>query len=219
MFITLEGGEGSGKTTQIVSLAGLLAERGMRCLLTREPGGTALGKKIRSVLLRPENAGMTPEAELLLYLADRAEHVHTVIRPALAAGQVVLCDRFFDATVVYQGFARGLSPERIWRLHELLFDGLKPDLTLLLDLPPEEGLARARRQLEKGGRALAESRFEEETMAFHQRVRDGYLALAEREPERFRVIAAGRAEPDVQRSIRAVVEPRLSGKGSRPEPR
>ncbi len=209
MFITLEGGEGSGKTTQIVDLAQRLTERGRKCLLTREPGGTALGKKIRSVLLAPESAGMTPEAELLLYMADRAEHVHAVIRPALAAGQVVLCDRFFDATVVYQGFARGVGPERILRLHEVVFDGLKPDLTLVLDLPPEVGLARARRQLATGGRTVAESRFEEEALGFHQRVRDGYLALARREPERFRVISADQAPREVQRDILAAVEPFL----------
>lgn len=210
MFITLEGGEGSGKTTQIVNLAKRLTERGRRCLLTREPGGTALGKKIRSVLLAPESAGMTPEAELLLYMADRAEHVHAVIRPALAAGQVVLCDRFFDATVVYQGFARGVAPERILRLHDVVFDGLKPDLTLVLDLLPEEGLTRARRQLATGGRTVSESRFEEEALAFHQRVRDGYLALARREPERFRVISADQTPHEVQRDILAAVEPFLT---------
>ena len=210
MFITFEGGEGSGKTTQIVRLAGLLAERGRKWLLTREPGGTELGKKIRSVLLAPESAGMTPEAELLLYMADRAEHVHAVIRPALAAGRSVLCDRFFDATVVYQGFARGLDPERILQLHAVVFDGLRPDLTLLLDLPPEEGLARAHRQLAAGGRSTAESRFEEEALAFHRRVRDGYLALAQREPARFRVIDAGRSPQDVQNDILAAVAPLLA---------
>ncbi len=209
MFITLEGGEGTGKTTQIVDLAHRLTELGWKCLLTREPGGTALGKKIRSVLLAPDSAGMTPEAELLLYMADRAEHVHAVIRPALAAGQVVLCDRFFDATVVYQGFARGVGPERILQLHEVVFDGLKPDLTLVLDLPPEEGLTRARRQLAGGGRIAAESRFEEEALAFHHRVREGYLTLARREPERFRVIAADRTRQEVQREILAEVEPFL----------
>lgn len=206
MFISLEGGEGAGKTTQIVGLAGVLAERGLKCILTREPGGTDLGKKIRALLLNPENAGMAPETELLLYMADRAEHVSAVIRPALADGRTVLCDRFFDATLVYQGAARGLSPEWTAQLHAMVFAGLKPDLTLLLDLPPEVGLARARRQLEKGARPVRESRFEEETFAFHQRVREGYLELARRQPERFRVIDAAQDEARVRQEIRGAVE-------------
>lgn len=154
MFITLEGGEGAGKTTQVVHLAGFLARQGVKSILTREPGGTVLGKQIRSLLLNPDHTGMAAETELLLYMADRAEHVHTIIRPALAAGTTVLCDRFFDATLVYQGVARGLAAEWIGQLHDLVFDGLRPDLTLLLDLPPEVGLARARRQLEKGDRQI-----------------------------------------------------------------
>jgi dTMP kinase len=213
LFITFEGGEGAGKTTQIVHLAGCLAERGIKSILTREPGGTAVGKRIRAVLLDPDHAGMAPETELLLYMADRAEHIQTVIRPALADGVSVLCDRFFDATVVYQGAARGLKPEWIGRLHELLFAGLKPDLTLLLDLPPEDGLARARRQLEQGVRSSGEGRFEAESLDFHQRVRAGYLALARQEPERFRVIDAGRDEDRVRGDIRAAVELFLSRRG------
>jgi dTMP kinase len=205
MFITLEGGEGAGKTTQIAHLAGWLAERGVPCIRTREPGGTLLGGAIRAVLLNPENAGMAPATELLLYLADRSEHLHQVIRPALAAGRTVLCDRFFDATIVYQGFARGLAADWILRLHELVFADVTPDLTLLLDLPAEVGLARARRQLEKGGRATAESRFEDEALAFHQRVREGYLQLARQAPVRFRVIDAARDESRVKEDIRSVV--------------
>jgi dTMP kinase len=206
MFITLEGGEGAGKTTQIVYLASALAARGLKCILTREPGGTDLGKKIRALLLHPENAGMAPETELLLYMADRAEHISTVIRPALAEGKAVLCDRFFDATVVYQGAARGLDMEWAMRLHEMVFPGLAPDLTLLLDLPPEAGLVRARRQLEKGGRAAQESRFENEPLAFHRRVRAAYLELAAREPGRFRLIDASRDEDQVRKDIRVAVE-------------
>jgi dTMP kinase len=206
MFITLEGGEGAGKTTQVVHLAGFLARQGVKSILTREPGGTVLGKQIRSLLLNPDHTGMAAETELLLYMADRAEHVHTIIRPALAAGTTVLCDRFFDATLVYQGVARGLAAEWIGQLHDLVFDGLRPDLTLLLDLPPEVGLARARRQLEKGVRSKRESRFEDETLVFHQRVREGYLALAHQEPGRFRVIDAGQDEPRVWKDIQAAVE-------------
>jgi dTMP kinase len=206
MFITLEGGEGAGKTTQIAHLAGWLAERGVTCTRTREPGGTLLGRAIRAVLLNPENAGMAPATELLLYMADRSEHIHQVIAPALSAGRAVLCDRFFDATVVYQGFARGLAADLILRLHEIVFADVTPDLTLLLDLPAEVGLARARRQLEKGGRPTAESRFEDEALAFHQRVREGYLQLARKAPERFCVIDAARDESQVREDIRTVVE-------------
>mgnify|MGYP001766925426 CR=1 FL=1 len=216
LFITLEGGEGAGKTTQIVHLAGYLAGCGIKSILTREPGGTAIGKRIRSVLLDPEHAGMAPETELLLYMADRAEHVQTVIRPALDAGTSVLCDRFFDATIVYQGAARGLTAEWVGRLHALVFAGLKPDLTLLLDLPPEAGLARARHQLERGGRVRGESRFEAEALAFHQRVRMGYLALADREPERFRVIDASRDEDRVRTDLLAAVEAFLCQRGDTP---
>jgi dTMP kinase len=210
MFITLEGGEGAGKTTQIIHLAGILSEYGVQCILTREPGGTDLGKKIRALLLHPENTGMAPETELLLYMADRAEHINTVIQPALAAGKAVLCDRFFDATLVYQGAARGLDLEWASRLHALVFSGLTPDLTLLLDLPPEVGLSRARRQLEKGGRSAQESRFENEDIDFHQRVREGYLDLAHREPKRFRLIDAAQDEAQVRKNIQRAVELFLS---------
>jgi dTMP kinase len=205
MFITLEGIEGAGKTTQIVNLATHFAERGSQCLLTREPGGTDLGKKIRGLLLNPEHAAMAAMTELLLYFADRAEHIHSVILPALKAGRIVLCDRFFDATRVYQGAARGLPADTITRLHALLFSDLRPDLTLLLDLPPQVGLERARRQLAKGGRPASESRFEEEAMAFHHRVREGYLRLAEQEAGRFRVIDAARDEEPVRSEILAAV--------------
>jgi dTMP kinase len=212
-FITFEGGEGAGKTTQIARLAGYLEERGVTPVLTREPGGTAIGRRIRAILLDPGHAGMAPETELLLYMADRAEHVQTVIRPALAAGAGVLCDRFFDATVVYQGAARGLSAEWVLRLHELALGDLTPDLTLLLDLPVEDGLARARAQLDQGGRADSESRFEAESLEFHRRVRAGYLALAQQAPGRFRVIDAARDEDRVRQDIRTAVEEFLLRRG------
>lgn len=206
MLITLEGGEGAGKTTQILHLAEWFQRRGTNCLLTREPGGTPLGKSIRALLLNPENQGMAPETELMLYMADRAEHVHHVISPALAAGRTVLCDRFFDATLVYQGFARGLPTERLLQLHHLVLGGLRPRLTLLLDLPAEVGLARARGQLAKGARAPAESRFEREAIGFHRRVREGYLSLARQEPDRFCIIDAGRGEERVQADIQSAVD-------------
>ncbi|MCU0592403.1 MAG: dTMP kinase [Desulfobacterales bacterium] len=215
LFITLEGGEGAGKTTQIVHLADYLAARGIPSIRTREPGGTVIGTRIRAVLLDPDHAGMAPQTELLLYMADRAEHIQTVIRPALEEGTSVLCDRFFDATIVYQGTARGLSAEWLQQMHELLFAGLKPDLTLLLDLAPETGLARARRQLAQGGRASGEGRFEAESLEFHQRVRKGYLGLAHEEPGRFRVIDAGRDADRVRQDIQAAVDMFLSQRGDK----
>lgn len=191
MFITLEGMEGAGKTTQITRLAALLEDRGLDCVVTREPGGTGIGQRIRQIVLDSRNDHLLPAAELLLYVADRIQHLDQVVRPALAAGRTVICDRFFDATVVYQGCARGLDLELIHRLHGVLCGDLKPDLTLLLDLPVAVGLARARR------RSLDSSdcRFENEALAFHQRVRQGYLDLASSEPRRFCTIDAG-ADPD-----------------------
>lgn len=201
MLITLEGIEGSGKTTQMVHIETYLAARGIDCTITREPGGTAIGAKIRAVLLDPANHDMDPLAELMLYMADRAQHISQVIRPALNAGKVVLCDRFFDATIVYQGLARGLSPKLIEEFHMMAFNGLKPDLTLLLDLPPEMGLARAWSQINNGDRVANESRFEEERLEFHNRVRSGYLALAKKDPQRFRIIDAAKNEAQVKTEI------------------
>jgi dTMP kinase len=201
MFITLEGIEGSGKTTQIAHIKNHLATCDVNCTVTREPGGTVIGAKIRAVLLDPANHDMDPLAELLLYMADRAQHICRIIQPALDKGHTVLCDRFFDATVVYQGAARGLNCQFIEQLHEMAFGGLKPDLTLLLDLPPELGLKRAWSQIKNGNRVANESRFEEEKLAFHTRVRSGYLALAEKNPKRFRIIDATQNEEQVKGQI------------------
>ena len=205
MFITLEGIEGSGKTTQMRQLRAYLENRGHSCILTREPGGTALGDKIRAILLDPASIELVPMAELLLYMADRAQHINSLIRPCLADGKVVLCDRFFDATLVYQGFARGLDTEFICDLHRIIFDDLKPDITFLLDLEPDIGLARAWKQLDKGTRSGAESRFEEETISFHEKVRTGYLQLARRQPNRIRVIDGSQDEIQVQVAIQKVL--------------
>ena len=205
MFITLEGIEGSGKTTQIRHLKTYFESRGYRCLVTREPGGTVIGEKIRSIVLNPQNRDLVPPAELLLYMADRAQHIHSLIQPALAGGRIVLCDRYFDATLVYQGFARGLDIRLIENLHALLFDNLKPNVTLLLDLSPRIGLARAWKQLDDGSRAGGESRFEEEAVAFHEKVRSGYLELARLEPERFRIIDASRDEQQVEEEIQKML--------------
>lgn len=205
MFITFEGIEGSGKTTQLKGALDHLRKKGYDCVITREPGGTGIGEKIRAILLDPENRGMDPLTELLLYTADRVQHVKEILEPARAAGKTILCDRYFDATLVYQGYARGLDIEMILALHRLMVKGLQPDLTILLDLPPEEGLARAWRQIDSGTRTAKESRFEEETLAFHNRIRAGYLDLARREPERFRIVDARRDEKLVLKDILEVL--------------
>jgi dTMP kinase len=202
MFITLEGIEGCGKTTQINHLSTFFENRGQPCVVTREPGGTAIGKEIRSILLNPSNKDMVPRAELLLYMADRAQHIAALVKPRLAENSVVLCDRYFDATVVYQGFARGLDTRFIYELHRLVLEDFKPDITILLDLSPRIGLARAWKQLDNGTRSGTESRFEEETLSFHEKVRAGYLELARLEPERFRTIDASGDENQVQKDIR-----------------
>jgi len=211
MFITLEGIEGSGKTTQIQIIADWLKATGRDCLTTREPGGTPIGGQIRSVLLHPQNSDLAPAAELLLYVADRVQHLETVVRPALAAGRVVVCDRYFDATLVYQGYARGLDMEMIRQLHQLACNGLTPDLTLLLDLDPEAGLARAWRRIDADAAHAKESRFEKERLAFHQRVRAGYLDLARREPWRFVIIDAAVDEQAVGAQIEAALKAHFKG--------
>jgi dTMP kinase len=201
MFITLEGIEGSGKTTQLKHIAGFLREKGLDCVTTREPGGTEIGRKIRAILLDLESRRMDPLTELLLYMADRAQHLNELVRPCLEQGKTVLCDRYYDATVAYQGFARRLDIGLLNDMHRLIFNDLKPDLTLLLDLPPKIGLQRALREIENGGRDGSEVRFENEKIAFHEKVRAGYLELARLEPARFRIIDAAAGENQVRREI------------------
>lgn len=201
MFISFEGIEGSGKTTQIHHMEKFFQNNGQDCVITREPGGTRIGEKIRAILLDPESKDMDPLTELLLYTADRAQHIKEFVSPFLSAGKTVLCDRFYDATVVYQGFARGLDIGLIDKLHNLLFENLKPDITILLDLPPEKGLSRAWKQIETGDRKNVETRFEEEKLSFHNKVRSGYLDLARLEPGRFRVIDASMDENQVRNEI------------------
>lgn len=201
MFISFEGIEGSGKTTQIHHMDKFFQNNGQDCVITREPGGTRIGEKIRAILLDPASKNMDPLTELLLYTADRAQHIKEFVSPFLSAGKTVLCDRFYDATVVYQGFARGLDIGLIDKLHNLLFENLKPDITILLDLPPEKGLSRAWKQIESGDRKNVETRFEEEKLSFHNKVRSGYLDLARLEPGRFRVIDASMDENQVRNEI------------------
>jgi len=198
LLVTLEGGEGSGKTTQASALAKHLEERGHPVCFTREPGGTELGLAVVR-LLRESEGGLTltPLAELLLFEADRAQHVSEVIRPALAAGKTVICDRFTDSSLAYQGYGRGLGLDLIRRLNDEATGGLIPDLTLLLDVPPEVGLSREGAQLDVTGR---------ESLEFHERVREGFLALARGEPERFVVIDATLPEGEVSERALAAVE-------------
>lgn len=209
MFITFEGIEGCGKSTQSRMVLDLLQKRGVPTLWTRQPGGCELGGRLRSLLLGREGDGLTPLSELFLYLADRAQHVAEVIRPALAAGKVVLCDRFTDSTVAYQGYGRGLDVSLIHRLNAVAVDGCLPDLTLILDLPVETGLTRARSRNADQGQTEAEGRFEAEETAFHQRIRDGYLTLATENPGRYAVIHAHGEPDDVFGRVWATVRTRL----------
>lgn len=202
-LITCEGIEGSGKSTQILRLAAHLRSQGREVVVTREPGGCPIADAIRRILLDPSNSHLCPTAELLLYAAARAQHVEEVIRPALARGTVVLCDRYLDATMAYQGFGRGLDLALIQELNQVASAGLLPDLTLLFDLPVATGLSRA---LARNAVAPEnEGRFEAESLAFHERVRAGYLQRA-KEEERFRLIDASGTPEQVTARVSRVVD-------------
>ncbi|MEJ1296058.1 MAG: dTMP kinase [Candidatus Sedimenticola sp. (ex Thyasira tokunagai)] len=204
-FITVEGGEGAGKSTNLDHIRRLLENAGKEVLFTREPGGTDLGEEVRELLLGHKHTGMSDDAELLLMFAARAEHLNNKIIPALEAGKWVLCDRFTDASYAYQGGGRGIDKERIAALEAWVQQGLKPDLTLLLDLPIEIGLERA-------GKRSEPDRFESEKAVFFDKVRSAYLAIAEREPERVRVVNAAEPLEHVQLSIESVIGAFLKGK-------
>ena len=184
VFITFEGTEGAGKTTHIQRLSKALSEDGYAVCVTREPGGTPISEAIRKLVLDPTHRTMTPTTELLLYAAARAQHVSERIRTAMHAGEIVICSRFTDATVAYQGYGRGLNLEMLRLLNQIATDGLTPDLTLWLDIPVEIGLERVRQS------RLAMDRLEQEHLEFHQRVRAGYGAIAEQEPHRVKRIDA-----------------------------
>jgi dTMP kinase len=198
-FITVEGGEGVGKTTNMQFIKALLEKTGIEVQVTREPGGTELGESIRKLLLNPDNKGMSADTELLLMFAARAEHLATLIRPALETGQWILCDRFTDATYAYQGGGRGVSAERIRQLENWVQKGLAPDMTLLLDVPVQLGLQRAS---ERG----SPDRLEQEAEAFFERVRASYLEQAKLEPSRYRVIDASRPLQEVQDQIACALD-------------
>ncbi len=203
MFITFEGTEGCGKSTALRGVSRVLAERGENPFCTREPGGSALGRHLRSLLLGREFR-IDAQAELFLFLADRAQHVTECIRPALAEGRTVLCDRYMDSTMAYQGCARHIDLDVLSGMNMLATGWLEPDLTLLLDLPVEEGLRRvAKRRHSQGDES--EDRFEEETLAFHEAVRQGFLRIADTAPSRVCVIDAALPEEEVLAScLRAI---------------
>jgi len=195
VFITLEGGDGSGKTTQAELLHGWLADRGRTVLRTREPGGTEVGVEVREIVLH-HRGDITPRAEALLYAADRAHHVATVVRPALERGEVVIQDRYIDSSVAYQGAGRVLDPEEVRGLSEWATEGLSPDLTILLDLDADA----ARGRLDEARTRY--DRLEAEASEFHDRVRSAYLRLADAEPERFLVVDAERPVDEIAAAIR-----------------
>jgi dTMP kinase len=194
LFITLEGGEGAGKSTNLIYIKQKLEAAGKKVQVTREPGGTKLGEGIRELLLDPNFTGMNSDTELLLMFAARAEHINKVIRPALQAGNYVLCDRFTDATYAYQGGGRGIDIKRIQVLEDFVQGDFRPDVTLLFDLPIEIGLERA------GKRGMLD-RFEQEQQEFFDKVRQTYLQRAEAEPDRFRIVDAATGLPDVQQAL------------------
>lgn len=202
MFITFEGPDGSGKTTQVRRLAEFLCQQDFQVLTTREPGGTSISEQIRTILFDLKNTEMVPSTEILLFLASRAQLVEQVIRPHLAGGGIVLCDRYADSTLAYQGYGHQVNLDQLRVLIDFATGGLKPDLTLLLDLNAEEGL---RRRVQGGDW----NRLDAYTQAFHQRVRQGFLELARKEPQRWVTIDAGQPAEQVQLAIRQVVAQRL----------
>jgi dTMP kinase len=206
-FITLEGIEGTGKTTHCALLRDYLRGHGVDVVETREPGGTSLGENIRKLLLSPEGEHPSARSELLLFLAARSQLVTQIILPAIEAGKWVVCDRFSDATVAYQGYGRGIDVKAVESLNEFATGGLKPDITILLDLDVETGIERAI----AGKREFAESingdRMEKEAIEFHRRVREGYFRLAEREPGRIKIISVDNSIEEIHKTIATLVEP------------
>jgi dTMP kinase len=210
-FITFEGPEGGGKSTQVHRLAATLADQGYSVWTTREPGGTRVGEMIRPILLGRQQARMTPWSEALLFTAARAQHVEEVIRPRLERGEIVLCDRYGDSTLAYQGYGRGLDLDTLQRLQRNATGGLQPNLTILLNLPVETGLSRIP--------PTAQDRLDRETAAFHQRVRAGYQEMAAAEPHRWREVDAAAGEDQVAARIFELVQVALRQAGVRPAQR
>ena len=211
LFVTFEGVEGCGKSTQATVLLERLRAEGVPVTLSREPGGTPLGERFRDILLDTEHTGMEPATELFLYLASRAEHVAKVILPRLEAGEVVISDRFGDASVAYQGGGRGLGTETVEALNPVATGGVKPDVTFLMDLDPAEGMDR----LIRGRGEHARDRIESEVLEFHKSVREAYLHLSGREPERFVVIDARLSREEIEKQVGAAVDELLGERDMR----
>lgn len=207
LFLTFEGMDGSGKTTQMRRLAERMRARGRTVLETAEPGGTAIGRKIRHILLDANSQELSPTAELLLYFASRAQNVDEAILPALERGEIVLADRFTDSTLAYQGCGRGLGGEMVLALDRIACRGLKPDLTLLVDIDVDTSLARARARNSAG--ASGETRMDEQSLEFHRKVYEAYHALASREPQRVRLIDGSKGVDEVEQEIWEVVSERV----------
>jgi dTMP kinase len=212
LFITFEGIEGCGKSTHVALLTQALQAQGHEVVATREPGGTPIGQTLRHILLTPDNAPLATGAELLLMLADRAQHVQEVIAPGLRDGKVVISDRFVDSTTAYQGYGRGIEHNLLLRLNAFACDGYMPALTMLLDVSVEEGLRRAGK---RRGDAARADHFESESVAFHIRVREGFLAVARAEPHRVCIIDAQRPVKEVHAAILTAVRTRLGGEKRR----
>lgn len=204
MFITIEGPDGGGKTTQMNMLVPVLEERGLDIVRTREPGGTDIGDQIRSVIMDMKNKSMDPRAEILLFCASRAQLVSELIRPSLAAGKIVLCDRYADSTIAYQGYGHGLDRVALKNLLDFATGGLKPDLTLLLDISAEAGLRRRITNHDEW------NRMDDYALQFHERVRKGYLEMAAAEPDRFAVINADRLKEEIHEEIVSVIMRKLN---------
>ncbi|OEU66512.1 MAG: dTMP kinase [Desulfovibrio sp. S3730MH75] len=205
MFITFEGIEGTGKTTQIKMLVKFLEESGHNVDVTLEPGGSRIGKELRKILLNMESTDITGQCELFLYLADRAQHVSQVIKPAVEAGKIIISDRFADSTIVYQGYGRGLEPLLLRELNEVAVSGCWPDLTILLDIEPELGLRRATTRNMDEDKTLEEGRFEAESIDFHTRVREGYLTWAALNNDRIKIINADQTPDEIFSQIKEKV--------------
>ena len=204
LFITLEGIDGTGKSTQLRLLVRHLKKRGLAVRATREPGGTKAGERIRKILLASSTSGLAPLAELALMYAARAQHLQEVIRPALAKGEIVVSDRYNDASLAYQGYGRELGAETVRALDRVICGRTQPDLTIVLDLAPRRSLERA--QAREPGRESKQGRFESQGMSFYKRVRYGYLAMAHREPRRMKVVQAGRPVAEVHAEILKLVD-------------
>lgn len=201
LFITLEGGDGSGKTTMMGRLAAYMQGRSIPYLITREPGGIEIAEKIRSIILDPQHTSMDARTEALLYAAARRQHLVEKVEPALREGVTVLCDRFVDSSLVYQGYARGLGMEEVWSINRFAVEGRMPDLTLLFDIEPEIGMSRIEANAER-----EKNRLDMESMAFHGKVREGYMLVAENNKERIRIVDASKTPDQVEREMIKYVE-------------